>query len=248
MELRIELTVTNVLIALNVLLFILTTFFEVSIFQIADLPYSYIDPPPANIESLMFLGADVYQLAIRGEVWRFLTSSFLHAGLIHLAINMYALFIFGNFFERQFSGKKLFSVYVIAGITGSILSFAITLFSVFVGLKDPSILKVGVGASGALFGILGYLLVTPNLNIDKQRLLSILLLNIFIGVMFHQIIDNGAHVGGLLGGMCISFVDFRFLKHHYHKLDKPVFYISIAITLLSFLALILNNIIRTFLL
>ena len=150
MNIRLELSTTNLLIGFNVLMFFVATFFGI-------LFGNYLD-------SLDFLGADVYQFILHGEVWRLLTSAFLHANIFHLLVNMYELFALGSFYERTFGGRSMFSLYVFAGVGGSIMSTLISLVGVVIGLKDPDIYTLGVGASGALFGILGFFIISKKIT------------------------------------------------------------------------------------
>jgi len=228
MNIRLELSTTNLLIGFNVLMFFVATFFGI-------LFGNYLD-------SLDFLGADVYQFILHGEVWRLLTSAFLHANIFHLLVNMYALFALGSFYERTFGGRSMFSLYVFAGVGGSIMSTLISLVGVVIGLKDPDIYTLGVGASGALFGILGFFIISKNVSLDKQRLYSILFLNIFIGIIFAGLIDNWAHMGGLLVGLLLGFIDNRVSYKKRAGLDNTLFYSSLVLVIISFIGLIIYNI------
>lgn len=226
MELRFEFTTTNLLIAFNIAMFVLTTLVAGFVDPIINEPFS---------QALVYLGGDVYDNTINGEVWRMLTSSFLHASPIHLIVNMYALYVFGNFFEGQFGGKKLLVLYVLAGIGGSMLSTIVN----FIGLTSDDFL-VSVGASGALFGLLGYLIAYPYLNIDKMQLYVMLFINLLIGLTIDNI-NNAAHIGGLLAGVAfariyasskIGSVDSEFLDRAY--------LVSIGLIMVSYLALVIN--------
>lgn len=136
----------------------------------------------------------------RGEWYRLLTPMLLHAGFIHIAFNSYALWIYGPAVERVFGSARLLGLYVIAGFTGAVASYAFG--------KCPSL---GVGASGAIFGIIGVLLVF-SFNRRKvsragaanlQAILVIIGLNLLIGFTVPRI-DNFAHMGGLAGGIVVG--------------------------------------------
>ena len=139
------------------------------------------------------LGANIRALLQAGEVWRLVTAAFLHANLIHLALNMYSLYIVGSQIETFLGKVKFLIIYFISAIAGCLLSA--------VSSGSPS-----VGASGAIFGLLGALLYfgyhyrTYLGNVVKTQILPIIVLNLAIGFMSTSI-DNFAHIGGLIGGI-----------------------------------------------
>lgn len=228
MDLRIEFSTTNVLIIINVFLYLAASLFSGG---------NILDP---TLDALNFLGADNYARFVDGELWRAVTSSFLHANIYHLLLNMYALFYFGNFFESQYGGKKLFSIYILTGMLGSLMSLAGDFVSIeFMGDLTYSI---GVGASGALFGILGYFVVVPSLYIDKQRLYLIIILNLFLGFAVPNI-DNSAHLGGLFGGMLLGIFDEKFRGILW---ENRLYWLSMAIMGTSYIGLTLFNILEIF--
>ena len=98
-----------------------------------------------NQNVLITFGAKVNSLIQEGQIWRFLTSVFVHIGLIHLLFNLYALWILGPLTERIFGHYKFLLLYILSGIGGSIFSFMFT----------PAL---SAGASGAIFGLVGALL------------------------------------------------------------------------------------------
>ncbi|MBD3279913.1 rhomboid family intramembrane serine protease [Candidatus Dojkabacteria bacterium] len=229
MELRFEFNTTNTLIFANVCIFIVSMVLAASL--------------GSDSEALSILGADAYYYISNGQFWRVVTSSFLHANLLHLFVNVYALFILGSVFEKNFGGRKLFILYILSGITGSLLSFFVYFLRVQLDLVETNIIQLGVGASGALFGIMGYLLVMPYLNIDKTRLYYLLFLNLIIGIGFAGYIDNWAHLGGLLGGLLIGLAD-RNPNNNLGSWKRPdvEYYVSILVVLISYLAMLMYNI------
>ena len=132
-----------------------------------------------------------------GDYYRLLTGMFLHGSLMHLALNCYSIYIIGAQVE-SFLGKAKFAViYFFSGITGALLS--ITLNG-----------SVGsVGASGAIFGLMGALLYFGYYyrvylgNVVKSQILPLILINLFSGFILPGI-DNFAHIGGLVGGVIIT--------------------------------------------
>ncbi len=180
--------VTTTLIALNAAAYAVTAFLSQDIFS-------------SNIYVLIALGAKVNSLIAAGEYWRLLTCMFLHGGLIHLAVNMYSLYAVGPVIEGFFGKKKYLAIYFIAGICSSLLSFYMT----------P---EVSVGASGAIFGVLGACLVFAvkmKDRIGKQFLtnvVTVIAVNLFLGFSV-SMVDNFGHIGGLAGGIASSFLLFK---------------------------------------
>lgn len=180
--------ITYTLIGLNVLIGLLLYLLSIK----SGVSYSQL---------LITFGAkDNFQI-LSGEYWRFFTPIFLHANILHLFINCYSLYSVGGLVESIFGRPKFAFVYFVAGITGNILSF---IFS-----TNP-----GVGASGAIFGLLGALLY---FGVNKPALFKshfgyniILTILINLGYGFSNAgIDNFAHIGGLIGGFLASGIVFK---------------------------------------
>lgn len=152
----------------------------------------------ANYEHLIVAGANYAPYTMDGEAWRLIAYIFLHGGLIHLLVNMYALFDLGRLAERLFGAWRLLALYLIAGIAGGMTS----------AWWNPWVNSVG--ASGAIFGIMGALLAflldqrngVP-VSVMKVHAAGILLMigfTLFYGVA-HPEVDNAAHLGGFLAGV-----------------------------------------------
>jgi len=177
--------ITYSLIALNVLMFIITAF----------LSQNFID---SDKNVLIKLGAKYNELISKGEYYRFITSMFLHGGLLHVVLNMYSLYFIGPLIEKVFGRVKYLIIYFISGITAAIFSY---LFS------D----SVSIGASGAIFGLLGATLifaVKVRNALGKEFLrsvVSVIAINLFIGLTMPNI-DNYAHLGGLIGGVIVTLL------------------------------------------
>lgn len=138
--------------------------------------------------------------AIRaGQPWRLVTSMFLHAGALHLAVNSYSLYNLGNVVERLFGTPRFAVIYLAAGVWGSLASTY---------MSDPLVL--GVGASGAIFGLAGCVFYFGLRYPDHFRVLAgwrfiiIVLINLFIGFSSSHI-DGYAHMGGLISGFAAAF-------------------------------------------
>lgn len=143
--------------------------------------------------TLYQFGAVLSSSVRNGEIWRLLTGTFLHAGFIHLFANMYSLFIIGSQLETFVGKRKFVFIYLISALSGSLMS---CIFS------D----SLSVGASGAIFGLLGSMLYFGYHyrlylgSVLKNQIIPIILLNLFLGFSLSGI-DNAAHIGGLIGGI-----------------------------------------------
>ena len=143
-----------------------------------------------------------------GQYWRIFTSMFLHIGLIHVAFNAYALWIFGTFMEQELGRVRFLLVYLVTGIFAGAAAYAWAPLLVDGRLT----ITVGAGASGAIFGIFGAF-VTYNYRrrgsaLAQARLRQaavLLLLNAAIGLSVPGI-DWRAHVGGFVSGLAAGYV------------------------------------------
>ncbi len=145
------------------------------------------------------LGMKINQAILSGQVWRFFTPMVLHGSLLHLAFNMYALYLFGPSLERRFGRWRFLLLFLISGFVGNVLSF---IFS-----PDASL-----GSSTAIFGLLGAEIVFSYRNqgllgTSARRVLVnvvvVAALNLAFGLS--PGIDNWGHVGGLLGGLLFTW-------------------------------------------
>ena len=152
---------------------------------------------------LVLLGANRWPLY--GQYWRLVASMFLHIGLLHVAVNSWALYQLGALFEIWVGWKRLATVYFASGILGSAASLWFTLRPA----DGPSI---SAGASGAIFGILGALIaflfrrrdrLTPQAKSLLFQLLFWAGLNVFLGIT-SPAIDNSAHMGGFATGLLLG--------------------------------------------
>ncbi len=156
-----------------------------------------------NTQVLIKFGANSGQhIILYGEVWRLFTSMFLHIGLTHLIFNAYALFIFGVEMERIYGPDRFIIVYILSGLFGSLMSFAV---------RGPYVLSAG--ASGAIFGVIGMNLAYFIKHRDtlghfgRQRMVSTLVIigiNLVFGFTMPGI-DNFAHLGGLAAGFLLGY-------------------------------------------
>lgn len=133
-----------------------------------------------------------------GKVYLLFTSAFIHGGLMHLLVNMYSLYIVGEQVENYFGRIRFLVIYLLSALSGSLLSIV---------MHDG----YSVGASGAIFGLLGCLLYFGYhyrlylSGVLRNQLIPIIMINLLIGFMTTSI-DNAAHIGGLLGGYLATMI------------------------------------------
>lgn len=184
-----EYKVTYTIIILNILLYLIEVIKSRNLIDI-------------DIYTLIQMGAKVNVLINSGEIYRLLTSTFLHGGIIHIFFNMSALNIIGREVEAVYGSKRYIAIYVISALGGSVVSY----------LFKPN--SISVGASGAIFGLLGAMLIFGLKERDKigkqymKNILETIGLNVIIGITIPNI-DNFAHLGGLILGTITSFILFK---------------------------------------
>ena len=170
---------------------------------------------PSTADAIRW-GADYAPLTFLTEPMRLLSSMFFHFGLVHLMLNMWALYIFGSVAEQLLGRFYYLGLYILAGLMGSLLSGFIDIQNTFELLQsnDPKLFPtVSAGASGAVMGIGGALTVLSLLPIlpkqrfllDKKTLVMIMAINLFIGFTMSGI-NNAAHIGGLLMGAFMALI------------------------------------------
>lgn len=132
------------------------------------------------------------------ELYRLVTSIFLHGSLIHFLCNMFSLYIIGREIESFFGKAKYITIFVLTGIIGNLLSMSF--------LQDR---VITIGASGAIFGLLGALLCFGYhyrvylSSAMRSEIVPIIMLNLIIGFLTPGI-NNAAHIGGLVGGVLVT--------------------------------------------
>jgi membrane associated rhomboid family serine protease len=130
---------------------------------------------------------------VTGEYYRLLTAAFLHAGVFHLAMNMFALATLGPTLESALGRSRFLALYMLSALGGSTLSYL---------LSAPATL--GVGASGAIFGLFAaYYVVVRRLGGETRQIATLLVINLVITFTI-PIIDEKAHIGGLLTGVLVA--------------------------------------------
>jgi rhomboid protease GluP len=161
-----------------------------------------------------------YLIRLDHEWWRFVTPVFIHVNLPHILINMYSLWVIGPWVEKLYGSTKFVVFWVVTGIAGVVASYLTVIPGSHPGLIGSFLIKPhddpSAGASGALFGLVGVLFVfglkyRRELPEGFKRafgtgLLPVILLNLGIGFLARRVIDNAAHLGGLLSGAALAAV------------------------------------------
>lgn len=178
--------------------------------------------------TLLLFGANYPVLVRAGDYYRLITSAFLHAGLLHLIFNNYALYVIGSQLESFLGKAKFLIIYLVSAICGSLMSM---LFS------DG----ISVGASGAIFGLLGSLLYFGyNYRVYlgtvlKSQIIPLIILNLIIGFITPGI-DNAAHIGGLLGGLGMTMaLGIKYKTSTFEKVNGKII-MAVYIGFLIFMA------------
>lgn len=146
-------------------------------------------------------GGNYGPFTMGGQLWRLLSAMFVHIGLTHLLINIWCLYELGSLMEEIYGGPSTLLLYLLTGIAGGIASLA----------RHPMV--VSAGASGAIFGLTGILIMTlfwvklseprRQLMIALASLLAFAAYNLIYGFLKGGV-DNGAHLGGLVSGLLIG--------------------------------------------
>lgn len=192
---RINYGFTIVLISLNVIVFGWLAIQQGSVMMNSG----------ADVLAILHAGANLNPFTVGGEPWRIISSMFLHIGVVHLFVNMYSLYFLGSILEPRIGVSRFLLLYFFCGTAAAIASL---IFNVY---------TISAGASGALFGLYGYLLgaeVIGSYN-DRQRLLTVLVnFIIFIGVSAFFItlfpVDLAGHIGGCVAGFAMSLLHYKF--------------------------------------
>ena len=202
--------ITTILIAINICIFLIGY-----IFNIHDALISYF--------------GNYKPLVLEGQYYRLFTCMFLHSDIFHIGFNMYALYILGAQAEGFFGKTKFSVIYILSGLSGSLLSILLNFNT------------ISIGASGAIFGILGALLYFGyNFRVYLgntliREILPVICINLLLG-FYYSSIDNYAHIGGLVGGFTTSMaLGFTTRSGANDKIN------GIIITILLFAFLIFMN-------
>ncbi|WP_026882717.1 rhomboid family intramembrane serine protease [Clostridium akagii] len=179
---------TYIIIGINIVVFLISAYLSGNIFNI-----------DSNV--LISMGAKENSLISNGEYYRLLTSEFLHAGIVHITMNMYSLYIVGKLVEKIYGKSRYIVIYIVSAIGASTLSY---LFSN----------SMSIGASGAIFGIMGATLVMAYKLRDRigkgflKNVIAVIVINLIFSVSVPNI-DLFAHLGGFISGTILSWLLYK---------------------------------------
>ncbi len=153
---------------------------------------------PQGSDLLTLWGAKVNSAIIAGQYWRLITPMWLHGSILHLAFNMYALYIFGTTLEGAYGHGRFFVLYMLSGFAGNVVSFMMST-------------RASVGSSTAIFGLIAaqgvFLYQNRKLIRNAQSMLinTLVIAGINLVLGLSPGIDNWGHMGGLIGGLAFAW-------------------------------------------
>ena len=167
-----------------------------------------VNPNNPTNQSLVAWGANFLPFTLDQDVWRMVTSLFLHIGLMHLMFNMFALYYFGQVAERMFGSANFLYLFLLSGIGGNLLNNTIGIAGIVNG-QPP---MVSAGASGGIMGIGMALLVSAflkttinQIRLSPTSLMWVMAINLGYGFLVGGI-DNAGHIGGAITGGILGAV------------------------------------------
>jgi membrane associated rhomboid family serine protease len=179
--------------------------------------------PPLTAGVVRWSGGQIVPGHSVPELWRLLTPVFLHLGLIHIAFNMYALFILGPPIERAYGRVRFLALYLATGVMGNVASFA------FGNPNTP-----GVGASTAVFGLLGVWLAfnyrrraNAFNEANMRAALITLVLNLVLNLSLSSLVDWRGHLGGFLAGVILGYTAEGFGSGSFERSSRVVGFVAV---------------------
>ena len=173
-------------------------------------------------------------IVVHQQFYRLITGTFLHGSVTHFLFNMYALYVIGSQMESFLGRFKYFGVYMYSALAGSLLSIICNRIA-------------SIGASGAIFGLLGSLLYFGYHyrvylgSVIKSQIIPIIIINLVIGFLANGSIDNFAHIGGLIGGALItSGLGVKYKSSNVEQINGLI----VSILLIVFLLFIAFNYVK----
>ncbi len=183
-----------------------------------------------SIETLDRLGGNYYDATIAGgQLWRLAAAMLLHGSLIHIAFNAYAMWNLGSNLERYAGPRATIIAFVVTGLIASLASS-------FLGNRQA----ISVGASGAVFGVLGFACVVgvenlAQLGVQLRRNAMVLLPSLLLSAVIPNV-DNFGHVGGVLAGLALGYV----YRRPPRSLENALAVGSIAVLIWAVISMIAN--------
>lgn len=193
--------VTVALVAVNVILFLICTFTGDLLYNIGDLsPDSFLR---------------------EGEFYRIVSAMFLHADINHLVNNMLLLAGLGAMLEKETGHMRFFLLYFLSGLGGQVVSMV---YKIYAGEEYIG----SIGASGAVFGLVGVLLAmslwwtNKMANVTWQRIVFVVLYSLYSGIRSANI-DNAAHIGGFIAGFVFGFILCMIQRTHFNRRNRSIY-------------------------
>jgi rhomboid protease GluP len=174
--------------------------------------------------------ANYYINVKNGEIYRLLTACFVHANFLHIFFNMYALYYIGPMVEKYYGKLKYLLIYLGSGIMGSLFSVVLSN-------------NVSIGASGAIFGLFGSMLYFGykyRATLDgfvRSGIIPVLFINLILGFIVPNI-DVYGHIGGLIGGLLLSYIFGVYRKGKKKNTINGLIIITLLIASLSYMLII----------
>jgi len=160
---------------------------------------------------LQYLLSQVNYLVINEFfIWQIFTSMFVHFGIMHLSLNMIALYFFGNIVENNLGRRNFLIIYILSGLAGNIASLFLLKYTIPSSLIDPNLIP-SAGASGAIFGILGAFIALGRIT---GGFFSALMYGVFIFILSLSIrnVNIFAHLFGLIAGLILGLIIVERIK------------------------------------
>ena len=182
-----------------------------------------------EVDLLKIYGMKINEFIVQGQFWRLVTAIFLHADLTHIGFNMLALYIWGRHIETLYGRGRFIAIFFMSGILATAASFAFTANN-------------SLGASGAIYGLLGGLLYLRKYNktlfnkVFGAQLLIYLAFSLFMGFSMPSI-DNVGHIGGLLGGYIAARAVGLLTQKFEKRKEAILFYIAYFVLFAAFMVI-----------
>lgn len=184
-----------------------------------------LDSPTGT--DLVRFGANFLPLTLGDEPWRLVSSAFLHIGVLHLMVNGFALYFFGQVVELTLGRFSLLALFVLSAIGGNLLN----LYSAWQGVLTGEMVGLSAGASGGIMGLGSALLVlavmrTPTpFMLNAKSLALVMALNLMMGFAIDGI-DNAGHIGGALTGVVLGLVYAVMVRGRHRKVGLSAFWVA----------------------
>ena len=191
-------------------------------------------------DTLVYAGALVWDPRVSVSHWRWLTAAFIHTGLPHIAMNLWVLGQIGILSEAALGRGLVAGAYVFTGVLGNAVSYMLA--------SSRHKAMISAGASGAIMGLIGMAATFAWLTGQRRaartlafNILLVLGVGLSLSARGVSLIDNGAHIGGLVGGVALGLARVRMTRPTPRWLDVTLVVASLALAAIAFLAVQLRS-------